>query len=419
MNPVIDHFVEEAKATNISDCLSLLHLPAPKGGQAEYMGPCPVSGGKDRFSFNTRKNVWNCRGCGEGGRGAIGLAGHVLGINLKTREGYLAACSAVLGRPVPDESLQETAEQKKAREEKAAEKLKQAKKLEEQRQKQAAYYRAKERQKAVEKWQKGRFLSRTRYNDYIARRCGEALSVWPLRIIDNEPYFLGTQKIYSGPAMVAPFVAETGEIIGCHLTWIDLDNPPKYRPDLVNEAGEKLPTKKMRGSKKGGVIPLRGFVFRHGCFSAAPDRKRMVIGEGIENVLAICLAEGERKDTIYAAAGDLGNLTGPADPASRFQHPNLDNIGKDGRRRPVFVAGPVPLIHEREKESIWVPEQISELVLIGDSDSEPVMTASAMARAKARFSKTGRTIPVVWPPRGLDVADMMVADITERRVQNG
>lgn len=419
MNPVIDHFVEDAKATNISDCISLLHLPFPKGGQAEYMGPCPISGGKDRFSYNARKNVWNCRGCGEGGHGAIGLAGHVLGLNLNMREGYLAACSAVLGRPVPDESLQETAEQKKVREQQVVEKRRQAKKLEQQRLRQAEYYRLKERQKAVEKWQSGRLLSETKYNNYIGRRCSEALSVWPLRIIEHEPYFFNTKKIYSGPAMVAPFVAETGEIIGCHLTWIDLDTPPKYRPDLVNEAGEKLPTKKMRGSKKGGVIPLRGFVFRHGCFFVAPDRKRMVIGEGIENVLAVCLAEGERNDTIYAAAGDIGNLTGPADPASRFQHPNLNNIGKDGSRRPIFVAGPVPLIHEGEKESIWVPDQISELVLIADSDSEPVMTASAMARAKARFSRPERSIPVVWPPRGLDVADMMVGGITERQVHNG
>jgi phage/plasmid primase-like uncharacterized protein len=38
-----------------------------KGKGAERYGPCPVCGGRDRFSINTRKQVFNCRGCGKGG----------------------------------------------------------------------------------------------------------------------------------------------------------------------------------------------------------------------------------------------------------------------------------------------------------------------------------------------------------------
>jgi phage/plasmid primase-like uncharacterized protein len=33
---------------------------------AELIGPCPVCGGRDRFAINTRKQLWNCRGCGGG-----------------------------------------------------------------------------------------------------------------------------------------------------------------------------------------------------------------------------------------------------------------------------------------------------------------------------------------------------------------
>ncbi len=47
-------------------------------GVSEYVGPCPVCGGKDRFSVNIKKQVWNCRGCGKGGD-AIGLAQHAGG----------------------------------------------------------------------------------------------------------------------------------------------------------------------------------------------------------------------------------------------------------------------------------------------------------------------------------------------------
>jgi hypothetical protein len=44
----------------------------------EWAGPCPVCGGRDRFSVNTKKGVFNCRGCGVGGD-AIALTRHVLG----------------------------------------------------------------------------------------------------------------------------------------------------------------------------------------------------------------------------------------------------------------------------------------------------------------------------------------------------
>jgi putative DNA primase/helicase len=40
----------------------------------EFVGACLVCGtGHDRFAINPRKNVFNCRGCGKGGRGPIDL----------------------------------------------------------------------------------------------------------------------------------------------------------------------------------------------------------------------------------------------------------------------------------------------------------------------------------------------------------
>jgi phage/plasmid primase-like uncharacterized protein len=32
----------------------------------EYIGPCPMCGGTDRFSINVRKDLYNCRHCGGG-----------------------------------------------------------------------------------------------------------------------------------------------------------------------------------------------------------------------------------------------------------------------------------------------------------------------------------------------------------------
>jgi hypothetical protein len=36
-------------------------------GSVERVGPCPRCGGDDRFSINTKKQLWNCRGCDRGG----------------------------------------------------------------------------------------------------------------------------------------------------------------------------------------------------------------------------------------------------------------------------------------------------------------------------------------------------------------
>ncbi len=53
----------------------------------EFAGPCPACGGVDRFSVNTRKNVWTCRKCFGGKNGnlaggdAIDLVRNVLGLS--------------------------------------------------------------------------------------------------------------------------------------------------------------------------------------------------------------------------------------------------------------------------------------------------------------------------------------------------
>jgi Toprim domain/CHC2 zinc finger len=58
------------------------------GRGAERSGPCPVCGGRDRFSINIKKQVWNCRGCGRGGD-AIDLVRHLDGVDFRTASGML------------------------------------------------------------------------------------------------------------------------------------------------------------------------------------------------------------------------------------------------------------------------------------------------------------------------------------------
>ena len=57
---------------------------------AEWAGPCPVCSGRDRFSLNTAKQVFNCRHCGVGGD-AVDLVRHVQGGSFSEALDFLGA----------------------------------------------------------------------------------------------------------------------------------------------------------------------------------------------------------------------------------------------------------------------------------------------------------------------------------------
>ena len=61
-----------------------------QGRGPERTGPCPVCGGKDRFSINVQKQVWNCRGCAQGGGDAISLVRHLDGLDFRGAVALLA-----------------------------------------------------------------------------------------------------------------------------------------------------------------------------------------------------------------------------------------------------------------------------------------------------------------------------------------
>lgn len=415
MSAAVDLFVEEARAVSVAEAVDRLGLGELKGaGTTELVGPCPACGGEDRFQVNRVKGAWLCRGSAEG-RDAIGLAAHILGLDVRRREEFLLVCAAVTLRPVP-EGEEESEDARRAREEKLAETRAKTEAKSARDARESADFRARERRKARGKWEQAGDGADARA--YLAARLGCAPRDLPelplLRVIRSEPYWHGKdaadrpQAIHEGLAMVAPFVDPFGEVIGCHLTWIQLsaDAAPKFRPRLLDEDGASLPTKKMRGTKKGGAIPLVGYVSEGGRIVPAPGRTRLVSGEGIENTVAMAVLEGPRADTLYAAAGDLGNLAGPADPASAFSHPTLKNRGG---KAPLRIAGPVPREGQGPEEALQVPDGVGDVVFLGDADSEPVATSAAMLRAEWRVAAKGRTVSTLWPEEGADFADMLAA----------
>lgn len=415
MSAATDLFIEDARAVSVAEAAERLGAMAglKRAGIGEFAGPCPACGGVDRFSVNVSKQLWNCRGA-EGGRDGIGLAAHLGGHDLKQREGLLAACADVLGRDPPD-GAEETAEQRAAREKAIAARRAKAEAAAKTTAIEVNAYREAERAKARGKWRFGRPWGKAVAIYLLARLSGHlppALALPLLRQIDLEPYWHGKDAagraaiIHEGPAMVAPFIGPVGIVIGCHLTWLDPAGP-KGRPALLDEKGERLPTKKMRGSKKGGLIPLHGYVIEMFKIVPEPGRNRLVIGEAIENTLAAAVAEGFRADTLYAAAGDLGNLAGPADPASAFFHPVLKVTDKAGRTRRVRVQGPQPRADQGPQDAFQPPDQVDDILLAADGDSEPWMTAAAMERSRRRLAHPGRSVAIAWPHPETDFCDML------------
>jgi len=407
VSATIDLFIEEARGVSVVDAAITLGLvgAAFKGNHA---GPCPVCHGKDRFAISSIKGAWNCRNCGIGGKDGISLVAHAGHIDVRSRAGFLAACAEVLGKDLPDEAERETEEQIAERRER----------IEAQKAKNEAAAAEREKQDNVHrdrevKQSRGLFFgasaephpdvvaylkARTGYDMpaevFAYLRSSARCTYWHGR--DDRGYEIAH---YTGVAMVAPFVDPAGQVTGCHQTWIDMRREPKFRPDLGTDhaKGQPLPTKKMRGTKRGSLIPLFGLM----------SSTRWVGGEGIENGLSIAGAEKFRADTFYFAAGDLGNLCGPADPSSRFAHPDLTKADKNGRHRRVRIAGPEPKADQAPDEAMQVADHVTELVLLGDGDSEVIFTAAAMARAEKRLTRDGRAVETWWPPVGMDFSALM------------
>jgi hypothetical protein len=68
-------WIDRAKAVRIE--AELKHRGITLEGsarKAEWAGACPICGGTDRFSINTKKQVFFCRGCSAKGKGAIDAA---------------------------------------------------------------------------------------------------------------------------------------------------------------------------------------------------------------------------------------------------------------------------------------------------------------------------------------------------------
>lgn len=408
----LDDFISDARKVPLDDVFKAVGGVRRKPGRSgEEVGPCPACDGKDRFSINFKAGLWSCRHYDRRGGDGLALMAHKEGLDLKRRAEFLLACSLVQGeRPIPEGGERETEAERTAREKRNAERRAAAEADRDKADRDGNAYR----EKAITRG-RGIYFNAgdgqgSAAEAYLMRRTGASsipAALWEnLRFQPQQSYWHGKddrghdREFHCGPALIAPLVDLAGHITGCHQTWIDLDRTPKFRPLLLDAMGEALPTKKMHGAKKGSLIPVLGDL----------EATRWVVGEGIENVLAIAGGERFRTDTFYCAAGDLGNMSGPA--AGMIAHPIGRKQDSKGRWKPVMVPGPVPR-PGTEADCFQVPDHVRLLALLADGDSEPAFTVAAMDRAVARLSRDNLTISVVWPPDGFgDFADFFSSLLT-------
>jgi len=354
------------------------------------VGPCPICGGRvtsQRFEILDDGVSWVCAVCPDGGD-VIRLVEKAEGCS------FLGAIERLGGRVMVD-----PAEAKRLFEEREHKRLS--------REKAAADYREAERKRLFRTWKSAvKDLGGTPVEAYLRgrglalpARCPglrylPSMSYWHGETLDNRGR-KSPRMIHTGPAMCAAFIRPDGRFGGLHLTWLSTDEVPA-KAEIVNpDDGEILNSKKMRGSKNGAHIAIVKL--------EAP--KRLVIGEGIETVLSVWTAfhrAGRNIDDMaFWAAGDLGNLAGRA--AQTIDHPTLKR--PNGRPQKVPDRYPDP-----DDGGLSIPESVEELILLGDGDSERLLTECAMERAARRYAREGRIVRIAFAPAGRDFSDVLCGE---------
>lgn len=375
----------EIKARNPCDVVAGQWVTLRRHGRG-FIGPCPLHS-KDRqardstsFEVFADRESWACCVCCEGGD-AFRL------VQIVNQVDFVAAVEILGGvrELSPEDSARIEAERQ----------AKQAK-----RDADSATFRDRERRTLWDIWcHAKRDLSWTPVEAYLR---GRGLSVLPpglrLRCAPDMPFYAQVKDqrqpivIHRAPAMVAPLIGPDARFAGVQLVYLDAATA-KGKVSLTHpETGAPMDARKSRGSTKGARIEL----------VRCEQPTRLFIGEGTETVLSVWLALTKLGRDLAGAAFwvaiDLGNLGGRA--VETIAHPTL----KSAAGRALRVPGPRP---DLSSPGIPIPDTVTEVVILGDGDSDPFTTQCAVARAATRFARDGRVVRAAFAPDGQDFNDLL------------
>jgi hypothetical protein len=196
--------------------------------------------------------------------------------------------------------------------------------------------------------------------------------------LDDKPVLLAGL-----PAVVALIRSVSGAVIGLAETYLDPGEPKKWSPPGY----PRNKPVKVRGSKKHGLIRL------------GPTTETLGVAEGWINALSYYQLGFGPEDMSLAAAVDLGNMGGRAIGA--VNHPTGKSA--DGRR----ARMPQGLRPDPDSPGMILPDGVRSLILIGDRDSETYATVAKMMTAAARFKANGLEVALSWPVKGMDFNEMI------------
>lgn len=386
-----DAWKEEALARDIKEVADGFGAKLQRSGH-EWVGPCCVCGGTDRFSIDPKKRIFNCRKGGKGGD-VIALTQYVMGCD------FVQAVQELTGRPPPGrDALPATEEEKAARARRRAENEARQREDQERRQAQDAKQRSAAKTQSEKIFAACEPIMGTHAAAYLAGRgitLAGGMGV-DLRFAKSMKYS-GYRNPEGGappeddvkvelgpfPGMVAAFRVD-GEIVGLHRTYLKVDRPEKIHQTARN------PAKKMTG-KKTAADGRRALIW---LTAPAPH---LIIGEGIESTLSAYVMGVGGGEAAAATAGDLGNMCGLA--TGTVPHPCP--FGEDA----ATILNGIP---DPADPGLALPAEVKEVTLVGDGDSDPPSTVAKLLTGARRLAAQGKIVFVVMPPRGKDMNNLLM-----------
>jgi hypothetical protein len=346
-------WIDDAKAANFLEVASALGARLKRAGH-DHSGPCPACGGDDRFSINTQKNVWLCRGS-EAAGSVIDMVMHVNGCD------FIGACEFINQTPPP------RGESRPVDMDYVRQKRDQRREDEMERAEQGARDLQKAMSNSEKLWAHGVPIKGTYAEEYLRRR-GINLAdeqTDNLRFVRDLKFFGNASKdedevtcLGTFPCMIGAMRNADMNIIAIHRTYLDPEVPRRLNPP----AGTWNKTKKVSGPGGGCGIWL------------GPIAEVVAISEGIETGLSWqALSRVKEPGMSIVAAYSLGNMA-----------------------------------------AIHLPPQVRAIHLIGDGDSDPLKTKQALLAAQLRFEKQGFVVDTIdIAPKGSDWNDILVQQRAE------
>ncbi len=385
-----DSLWSEARSVDILEVAERLGAKMKRSGP-DWTGHCPGGCTRhgDGFVVTPSKHMFLCRPSRVTGD-AVDMVVHARGCKKAD------ALEFVTGRPLPGRQ-KETAEERREREDRLAKRRAENAAQVERDARDAETRRLRDEEAFLAILKRAVPIEGTHAFAYLRAR---GLNPKPsltkdLRFVQSLGYWGSDggkpEMIAELPAMIAVIRDIDATPIGLSITYLDKTEPGKLVLDSerhLDPKKRKHPSVKVRGDVKGGMIRL------------GQIGERLAIAEGAITALSWHQMGFGPDDVTITAAVSLGNLAGSW--TGTQEHPTRK--GADGR--PTKVPNAIPDV---DRPGVILPQYVSEIIIIGDSDSERIATKRAILTGARRFAAEGKIVSVHMAPAGMDFNDALIA----------